>query len=88
MARTQDVHSATSQFFINVVDNRFLDYSSSTPAGFGCCVFGRVVKGMDVVDRIKSVSTGNYDYYQDVPFTNVVILSVQRKKTGRRDKAG
>lgn len=79
MARTQDVHSATSQFFINVVDNKFLDYKSSTPGGYGYCVFGKVVKGMDVVDRIKSVPTGNYGYFQDVPVTGVVIQSIKRK---------
>ncbi len=80
MARTQDVHSATSQFFINVVDNPFLDYRSSTPAGYGYCVFGSVINGMDVVDRIKSVPTGNYSYFQDVPLSNVVINSIKRKK--------
>ncbi len=84
MARTQDVHSATSQFFINVVDNGFLDYKSSTPAGYGYCVFGRVVSGMDVVDKIKSVPTGNYSFFQDVPLTDVVIHSVQRKKLTQR----
>lgn len=80
MARTMDVHSATSQFFINVVDNGFLDYKASTSDGFGYCVFGRVVKGMDVVDRIKSVQTGNSGYFQDVPLSNVVIQSIKRKK--------
>ncbi len=80
MARTQDVHSATSQFFINVVDNTFLDYKSSTPAGYGYCVFGKVIKGMDVVDRIKSVQTGSRGYFQDVPVTDVVIQSIQKKK--------
>lgn len=84
MARTQDVHSATSQFFINVVDNGFLDYKASTPAGYGYCVFGRVVSGMDVVDKIKSVPTGNYSFFQDVPLTDVVIHSVQRKKLTQR----
>lgn len=80
MARTQDVHSATSQFFINVVDNGFLDYKSSTPGGYGYCVFGRVIKGMDVVDKIRVVPTGNSGFYQDVPKTNVVIQSIQRKR--------
>jgi len=84
MARTQDVHSATSQFFINVVDNKFLDYKSSTPAGYGYCVFGKVISGMDVVDKIKSVPTGNYGYFQDVPQTNIVIQSIQRKKIPQR----
>ena len=80
MARTMDVHSATSQFFINVVDNVFLNYRSSTPDGYGYCVFGRVIKGMDVVDKIKSVQTGNVGYFQDVPLTNVIIKSISRKK--------
>lgn len=84
MARTQDVHSATSQFFINVVDNGFLDYKSSTPAGYGYCVFGKVISGMDVVDNIKSVSTGNSGYFQDVPLTDVVIKSIDRKKFSQR----
>ena len=79
MARTMESHSATSQFFINVVNNRFLDYKSSTPEGFGYCVFGRVIKGMEVVDRIKSVQTGSYGFFQDVPVTDVVIQSVKRK---------
>ena len=80
MARTQDVHSATSQFFINVVDNHFLDYKSSTPGGFGYCVFGRVIKGMDVVDKIKTVPTGNSGYFQDVPVADVLIESIKRKQ--------
>ena len=80
MARTMEVHSATSQFFINVVDNAFLDYKSPTPQGYGYCVFGRVIKGMDVVDKIKSVQTGNAGYFQDVPKTNVIIQSIKRKK--------
>jgi len=80
MARTMEVHSATSQFFINVADNSFLDYKASTSEGFGYCVFGRVVKGMDVVDRIKSVQTGNSGYFQDVPLAAVVIQSIKRKK--------
>jgi len=84
MARTQEIHSATSQFFINVVDNTFLDYKSSTAAGFGYCVFGRVVSGMDAVDKIKSVPTGNSGYFQDVPFTDVVIQSIERKKFTQR----
>ena len=80
MARTQDVNSATSQFFINVVDNRFLDFKNATPAGYGYCVFGRVIKGMDVVDRIKSVATGRRGYYEDVPVKDVVIISVKKKQ--------
>mgnify|MGYP003829438449 CR=1 FL=1 len=79
MARTQDVNSATSQFFINVADNRYLDYKNASPAGYGYCVFGRVIKGMDVVDRIKSVATGRRGYYDDVPVRDVVIISIKRK---------
>lgn len=80
MARTMEPHSATSQFFINVVDNRFLDYQSPSTEGFGYCVFGRVIKGMDVVDRIKSVQTGNRGFFQDVPVSDVVIQSIKRKR--------
>ena len=76
MARTNDPHSATSQFFINVADNAFLDYRSSTTAGYGYAVFGKVIKGQDVVDRIRQVSTGNVGMYQDVPNTPVVIRSI------------
>lgn len=76
MARTNDPHSATSQFFINVADNAFLDYRSSTTAGYGYAVFGKVIKGQDVVDRIRQVSTGNVGMYQDVPNTPVVIKSI------------
>lgn len=79
MARTQDVNSATTQFFINVVDNRFLDFKNGTPAGFGYCVFGKVIKGMDVVDRIKAVATGRRGYFSDVPVNDVEIISVKRK---------
>ena len=76
MARTNDPHSATSQFFINVADNAFLDYRSSTTAGYGYAVFGKVIKGQDVVDRIRQVSTGNVGMYQDVPNTPIVIRSI------------
>ena len=67
MARTSDVHSATAQFFINVADNDFLNYKSPTPQGFGYCVFGKVVEGQDVVDKIKKVKTGNRSGHQNVP---------------------
>ena len=80
MARTMDVHSATAQFFINVVDNPFLDYKSSTAEGYGYCVFGKVIKGMEVVDKIKSVQTKNAGPFQDVPVSDVIIQSVKRKK--------
>lgn len=76
MARTSDPHSATSQFFINVANNASLDYRSSTPSGFGYAVFGKVVKGMDVVDAIKGVPTGNRGMHKDVPLTPVVIKAV------------
>ena len=75
MARTNDPHSATCQFFINVVDNNFLDFQSETPSGWGYTVFGQVVEGMDVVDAIRVVSTGNRGFHQDVPNENVVIKS-------------
>ncbi len=77
MARTQDPHSATAQFFINVADNTFLDHSAPNPQGWGYCVFGKVVEGMDVVEKIKDVPTGNAGYHQDVPLEDVVIESVE-----------
>ena len=73
MARTNDPHSATSQFFINVADNAFLDHSSPTPQGWGYCVFGKVVEGMDVVERIKGVATTSRAGHQDVPADDVII---------------
>ncbi len=76
MARTSDPHSATAQFFINVKDNSFLDHSSPTPQGFGYCVFGRVTAGMDVVQTIEKVATGNKSGHQDVPAEDVVIEKV------------
>jgi peptidyl-prolyl cis-trans isomerase B (cyclophilin B) len=76
MARTGAVHSATSQFFINVVDNDFLNFRSPDPQGFGYCVFGHVVKGMEVVDAIRNVPTGNRGMYQNVPTQSVLIESV------------
>ena len=76
MARTNDPHSATSQFFINVVDNAFLNYSNDTPQGAGYCVFGNVIDGMDVVDTIKQVKTGNRGMHADVPLEDVVIYSI------------
>jgi len=78
MARTSDIHSATSQFFINVADNHFLDHRDDTPHGFGYCAFGKVIAGMDVVDRIRAVKTGTVGGYQDVPLAPVVIESVRR----------
>ncbi len=77
MARTNDPHSATAQFFINLVDNDFLNFTSPTPRGWGYCVFGRVVEGMDVVDKIKGVATGSRAGHQDVPVDDVVIERVE-----------
>ncbi|MCE2593445.1 peptidyl-prolyl cis-trans isomerase [Motilimonas cestriensis] len=75
MARTMDPHSASAQFFINVNDNTFLDFKSETTQGWGYCVFGKVVAGMEVVEAIKAVATGNYGMHQDVPLEEVVIVS-------------
>ncbi|QSX38464.1 peptidylprolyl isomerase [Shewanella sedimentimangrovi] len=76
MARTSDPHSATAQFFINVNDNTFLDFKSESMQGWGYCVFGKVVGGMDVVTKIKSVNTGNRGMHQDVPLDAVIIEKV------------
>lgn len=73
MARTGDPHSATAQFFINTVDNGFLDFKSPSGQGWGYCVFGEVVEGMDVVDKIRAVRTGNSGFHQDVPVDDVII---------------
>lgn len=80
MARTNDPHSAGAQFFINVSDNAFLNHQSPTPQGWGYCVFGRVVDGMDVVDEIKNTSTGNHGMHQDVPIDTIEISEVARIK--------
>ncbi len=77
MARTGEPHSATAQFFINVADNDFLDFTSPSPKGWGYCVFGKVVAGAAVVDRIKSVPTHNAGYHQNVPRDDVVIASAE-----------
>ena len=77
MARTSDPHSATAQFFINVADNEFLDYKSPSPQGWGYAVFGKVVEGADVVDRIKAVKTGRSGMHQDVPVADVVIRKAE-----------
>jgi len=76
MARTMDPNSATAQFFINVADNKFLDHRAPTPDGWGYCVFGEVVEGMDVVEKIKNVSTTNHGMHQDVPAEDVIITKV------------
>jgi len=73
MARTSEPHSATAQFFINVADNAFLDHKGPSPQGWGYCVFGKVVAGEDVVDRIKGVPTSNSGMHQNVPTEDVVI---------------
>ncbi|WP_030752071.1 peptidylprolyl isomerase [Streptomyces sp. NRRL S-31] len=77
MARTSDPHSATAQFFINVSDNAFLNYSAKTPNGWGYAVFGRVVEGQDVVDSVKAIKTGSRHGHQDVPTESVVIESAK-----------
>lgn len=76
MARTNDPHSATAQFFINVVDNDFLNFRAENANGWGYCVFAEVVEGMDVVDKIKAVSTGRSGFHQDVPREDIIIKSV------------
>jgi peptidyl-prolyl cis-trans isomerase B (cyclophilin B) len=73
MARTSDPNSATSQFFINVVDNDFLNFTAETPSGWGYCVFGKVVDGLTVVDRIRGVPTGTRAGHKNVPLSDVVI---------------
>lgn len=78
MARTMDPHSATAQFFINLVDNEFLNFRSETPDGFGYCVFGRVYDGMDVVDAIKDVETTERMGHSDVPVNDIVIIQASR----------
>lgn len=77
MARTAVVDSATSQFFINLVDNGFLNHQSQSPQGFGYCVFGKVIDGMDVVDAIAAVPTGTVSGHQDVPREPVAITSIR-----------
>ena len=76
MARTSDPHSATSQFFINVVYNKFLDHTNKSPQGWGYTAFGRVIDGMNVVGRISRVTTGSIGPYSDVPTTPVIIKKV------------
>ena len=75
MARTSDPHSAGAQFFINTKDNGFLNHTSKTQQGWGYCVFGKVTEGMDVIDAIEGVKTGNRGHHQDVPVENIEILS-------------
>jgi peptidyl-prolyl cis-trans isomerase B (cyclophilin B) len=77
MARTNDPHSATAQFFINVGDNSFLNFRAESGDGWGYCVFAEVSDGMDVVNKIKNVETANSGYHQDVPVEDVVIQKVE-----------
>jgi len=78
MARTGDPHSATCQFFINVADNEFLNHSGKNAQGWGYCVFGRVVDGMETVDAIRKVATKNHGMHQDVPRETIEILGAER----------
>ena len=77
MARTSEPHSASSQFFINVKDNGFLDHSAQNAQGWGYCVFGKVAEGQDVVDKIKQVKTGKRGGHADVPVEDVIIEHVE-----------
>jgi len=77
MARTGDPQSATAQFFINTKDNDFLNYTAPNPQGYGYCVFGKVVEGMDVVDKIGKVKTGNMGGFSDVPKEDVIITKAE-----------
>lgn len=77
MARTNDPHSATAQFFINVSNNTFLNHSGKSPQGWGYAVFGKVADGMDVVNKIKGVQTGNSGFHQDVPAEPIEIVGVE-----------
>ena len=86
MARTNVVDSATAQFFINHKDNAFLNHRNKTPRGYGYAVFGKVVKGMDVLDKIAATPTGNAGPYQNVPKTPIIIKSVRRAKAGAAGK--
>jgi peptidyl-prolyl cis-trans isomerase B (cyclophilin B) len=80
MARTSDPHSASAQFFINVADNDFLDHKSPTPQGWGYAVFGKVVGGQDVVDRIRAVRTGTRGPFENVPLEPVIIKHATLEK--------
>ncbi|MCP4271062.1 MAG: peptidyl-prolyl cis-trans isomerase [Gammaproteobacteria bacterium] len=77
MARTNEPHSASNQFFINTKNNSFLNFSSETPQGWGYCVFGKVTAGQDVVDAIENVATGSSGFHQDVPTEEVIIISAE-----------
>ena len=77
MARTSDPHSATAQFFINLKDNMFLDYTASSSQGYGYCVFGKVVSGTEVLDAIRKTKTGNKSGHQDVPLEDVILTKAE-----------
>ena len=77
MARTSNVHSASAQFFINVADNGFLNYTSPTSEGFGYCVFGKVTEGKDVIDKIKKVKTASHSGHQNVPLEDVILQKAE-----------
>jgi cyclophilin family peptidyl-prolyl cis-trans isomerase len=83
MARTSDVHSATAQFFINTKDNAFLDHKDDTMQGFGYCVFGKVIEGLNVVQKIEAVETGTKGMYENVPNEPVVIKSIRVVSPGK-----
>ena len=78
MARTRDPHSATAQFFINLVDNEFLDHTAPSTDGWGYCVFGKVTEGLDVVDKIAKVKTKTLGFHENVPADMVVITGANR----------
>lgn len=78
MARTSVVDSATSQFFINTVDNLFLDHQDESSEGYGYCVFGKVIEGLEIAEQIQNVPTGTIGYFQDVPQDPVIIISAKR----------
>ena len=77
MARTSDPHSASSQFFINIVDNAFLNFRAQTPEGWGYCVFGQVIEGLDIIDKIKLAKTSGRSGHQDVPVNDVIIKKAE-----------
>ena len=85
MARTSAPHSASSQFFINVVDNDFLNHTAPNPQGWGYAVFGKVTAGQNVVDEIARVPTSTHGFYGDVPVDDIVIEPAQHEPLGRRD---
>ena len=83
MARTADPQSASAQFFINVKNNDFLDYRAANAQDYGYCVFGKVIQGREVVDKIKTVKTGSRSPFSDVPLTPVIIQSARELPAGK-----